>query len=41
MLPINGYPSVTNPAAYQIATDFSGTTSWGSNFFWGGPGGVP
>lgn len=40
MLPIQGYPSVTNPAAYQIATDFSGTTAWGSNFFWGGSGGV-
>ncbi len=40
MIPIQGYPSVTNPAAYQIATDFSGTSTWGSNFFWGGPGGV-
>jgi hypothetical protein len=38
--PMIGYPSVTNPAAYQIATDFSGATTWGSNFFWGGPGGV-
>ncbi len=40
MAPIQGYPSVTNPAAYQIATDFSGTSTWGSNFYWGGPGGV-
>jgi hypothetical protein len=40
MLPFQGYPSVTNPAAYQIATDFSGTTTWGSNFYWGGAGGV-
>ncbi len=40
MLPVQPYPSVTNPAAYQIATDFSGTTAWGSNFYWGGPGGV-
>ena len=40
MLPIQAYPSVTNPNAYQIATDFSGTSTWGSNFFWGGPGGV-
>ncbi len=41
MVPIQGFPAVTNPAAYQIATDFSGATTWGSNFFWGGPGGVP
>jgi Neprosin len=40
MNPIQGYPSVTNPAAYQIAADFSGSSSWGSDFFWGGPGGV-
>ena len=35
MLPVQPYPSVTNPTAYQIATDFSGTTNWGSNFYWG------
>jgi hypothetical protein len=40
MAPIQAFPSVTNPAAYQITTDFSGASTWGSNFFWGGPGGV-
>lgn len=40
MVAVQGYPSVTNPAAYQIATDFSGTSTWGSNFYWGGAGGV-
>jgi hypothetical protein len=40
MLPMQGYSHVTNPAAYQIATDFSGASTWGSNFFWGGSGGV-
>lgn len=40
MIPVQGFPAVTNPAAYQIATDFTGTSTWGSNFFWGGPGGV-
>ncbi|MEV7095370.1 neprosin family prolyl endopeptidase [Amycolatopsis sp. NPDC051045] len=35
-----GFASATNPNAYQIAADFSGTSTWGSNFFWGGPGGV-
>ncbi|MFF3627227.1 neprosin family prolyl endopeptidase [Streptomyces sp. NPDC002164] len=40
MQPLVGYPSQTNPNAYQIAADFSGTTTWGSNFYWGGPGGV-
>ena len=32
--------SVTNPAAYDIAADFTGSTAWGSYFYWGGPGGV-
>ncbi|MFB6815379.1 neprosin family prolyl endopeptidase [Streptomyces sp. NPDC056347] len=40
MQPLGGYPSQTNPNAYQISVDFSGTTSWGTNFYWGGPGGV-
>jgi len=40
MLPLQAYSSVTNPAAYQIVTDFSGATNWGSNFYWGGPGGL-
>ncbi|MFI8521806.1 neprosin family prolyl endopeptidase [Streptomyces sp. NPDC085481] len=40
MKPVAGYAYQTNPNAYQIATDFSGTTTWGSNFYWGGPGGV-
>jgi Neprosin len=40
MLPLQPYAYVTNPAAYQIATDFSGGTNWGSFFYWGGPGGV-
>ncbi|MFB7915948.1 neprosin family prolyl endopeptidase [Streptomyces sp. NPDC056061] len=40
MQPLAGYPVATNPNAYQIAVDFSGTTAWGSNFYWGGPGGV-
>jgi len=40
MVAISGYPHVTNPNAYTIATDFGGATTWGSNFYWGGPGGV-
>jgi hypothetical protein len=40
LLPMQGFPSVTNPLSYDLAADFSGTTSWGSNFFWGGPGGI-
>lgn len=35
-----GFVSATNPSAYQITHDFSGTSTWGSHFFWGGPGGV-
>ena len=35
-----GFVSATNPSAYQINHDFSGTSTWGSHFFWGGPGGV-
>ncbi|MFI5959355.1 neprosin family prolyl endopeptidase [Cryptosporangium sp. NPDC051539] len=40
MTPLQGAPSVTNPASYDIVTDFSGTSTWGSNFYFGGPGGV-
>ncbi|MFF8407561.1 neprosin family prolyl endopeptidase [Streptomyces sp. NPDC015684] len=40
MKPVVGYPSVTNPNAYQISTDFTGTTTWGSYMYWGGPGGI-
>ncbi|MET9375551.1 neprosin family prolyl endopeptidase [Streptomyces sp. NPDC002992] len=40
MVNMQGYTHETNPNAYRIATDFSGTTTWGSNFYWGGPGGV-
>ncbi|MFI9103590.1 neprosin family prolyl endopeptidase [Streptomyces fildesensis] len=40
MAAMQGYPSATNPNAYQIAADFSGATTWGSYFYWGGPGGV-
>ncbi|MFZ3493299.1 neprosin family prolyl endopeptidase [Streptomyces sp. 5.8] len=40
MKPVVGYPSVTNPNAYQINSDFTGTSTWGSHFYWGGPGGV-
>jgi len=40
MTAYQGFPSATNPNAYQIAADFSGSTSWGSYFYWGGPGGV-
>ncbi|MFD3663616.1 neprosin family prolyl endopeptidase [Streptomyces sp. NPDC058659] len=40
MKPVVGYPYVTNPNAYQISTDFTGTSTWGSHFYWGGPGGV-
>jgi hypothetical protein len=40
MVPMQGYPSVTNPSAYQLSADFSGATTWGSWFYWGGPGGV-
>lgn len=35
-----GFLSATNPNAYQIAADFGGSTTWGSYFYWGGPGGV-
>jgi hypothetical protein len=38
--PLQGLPSVTNPLSYNIAVDFSGASTWGSNFFWGGPGGI-
>lgn len=37
---LQGIPSVTNPASYNIAVDFGGTSTWGSNFYWGGPGGI-
>ncbi len=37
---MQGTTSVTNPAAYDIAADFSGVGGWGSYFYWGGPGGV-
>ncbi|QTE02310.1 neprosin family prolyl endopeptidase [Streptomyces cyanogenus] len=40
MAGFRGNPSVTNTNAYQITTDFSGTTTWGSFMYWGGPGGV-
>ncbi|MET9023695.1 neprosin family prolyl endopeptidase [Actinopolymorpha sp. NPDC004070] len=40
MVGIQGVPQVTNAAAYDIWTDFSGTSGWGSYFYWGGPGGV-
>ncbi|MFF1819608.1 neprosin family prolyl endopeptidase [Kribbella sp. NPDC058245] len=40
MTGLQGVPQVTNAAAYDITTDFTGTTGWGSNFYWGGPGGV-
>ncbi|MFE3985907.1 neprosin family prolyl endopeptidase [Nocardia tengchongensis] len=40
MTAMQGYPSVTNPNAYQISADFSGASTWGSYFYWGGPGGV-
>lgn len=40
MTPLQGFPSATNLNAYQITADFSGKSSWGSNFFWGGPGGA-
>jgi hypothetical protein len=40
MVPMQGYASVTNPNAYQIAADFTGAIGWGSYFYWGGPGGV-
>jgi hypothetical protein len=40
MVPMQGYPSATNPNAYQIAEDFSGASGWGSYFYWGGPGGA-
>jgi hypothetical protein len=38
MVGVQGVPQVTNAAEYDISTDFSGSTSWGSNFWWGGPG---
>ena len=40
MTSYQGFASATNPNAYQIAADFSGASTWGSYFFWGGPGGV-
>jgi hypothetical protein len=40
MVPVQGVPSVTNAAAYDIAANFTGTGGWGSYFYWGGPGGV-
>ncbi|MFJ4520729.1 neprosin family prolyl endopeptidase [Streptomyces sp. NPDC088810] len=40
MAGFRGTPSVTNTNAYQITADFSGTTTWGSYLYWGGPGGV-
>ncbi|MEV7280884.1 neprosin family prolyl endopeptidase [Streptomyces sp. NPDC093111] len=40
MTPFAGFTHVTNPNAYDISVDFSGATTWGSNFYWGGPGGV-
>lgn len=40
MAGLQGVPQVTNPAAYDIASDFTGTGGWGSYFYWGGPGGV-
>jgi hypothetical protein len=40
MAPMQGFTSVTHPASYTIAADFSGASTWGSNFFWGGPGGI-
>ncbi|WP_426361838.1 neprosin family prolyl endopeptidase [Streptomyces sp. E-08] len=40
MVPMHGYIHETNPNAYRIVVDFSGTTTWGSNCYWGGPGGV-
>jgi hypothetical protein len=40
MTRMQGFTSVTNPNAYQIAADFSGASSWGSYFYWGGSGGV-
>lgn len=38
--PLQGYLSATNPNAYQIAADFSGSSTWGSYFYRDGPGGV-
>jgi hypothetical protein len=40
LAPLQGFPLVTNPLSYNIATDFSGASNWGSNFYWGGPGGL-
>jgi hypothetical protein len=40
LAPLQGLTSVTHPASYSIAADFSGASTWGSNFFWGGPGGI-
>jgi len=40
MTSYQGFATAKNTNAYQIAADFSGASTWGSYFFWGGPGGV-
>jgi hypothetical protein len=40
MANLQGTPQVTDASEYDIAADFSGTSGWGSYFFWGGPGAV-
>jgi hypothetical protein len=40
MTDFQAFPTMTNPASYGIAADFSGATTWGSYFYWGGSGGI-
>ncbi len=42
LTPMQGTTQVTNALGYDIAADFTGTSggTWGSYFYWGGPGGV-
>ncbi len=41
MAPYQGFPRPTARAGYDIKADFSGTSSWGSHFFWGETGRNP
>ncbi|PRY17409.1 neprosin family prolyl endopeptidase [Kineococcus rhizosphaerae] len=38
MTDLQGTPQVTDATEYDISADFSGTSGWGSYFYWGGPG---
>jgi hypothetical protein len=38
MLPFTGIADASNPDCYDIRADFSSSTPWGQNFFWGGTG---